>query len=322
MRRRVIVTRRWPTNVEQLLTERFDTVLNRHDTPLTSNELRAAFRDFDAILPTVSDSLPASVFPDGRVRTKIIANFGVGFSPIVLGAARNRGMRVTNTPGVLTDSAADISLCLMLSVARRAGEGERQLRAGEWTGWCPTHMIGAKVSGKTLGIIGMGRIGKATAQRARFGFGMNIVFHNRSKVDDEEIVAMGARQLSSIEEVLALADFVSIHCPGGAENRHLMSASRLSMMKRDAFLINTARGDVVDQSALIEALRRREIAGAGLDVFDGEPAVPEPLKQMENVVLLPHLGSATKETRIAMGMRAVNNLVAVLEGGPIPDRVA
>jgi lactate dehydrogenase-like 2-hydroxyacid dehydrogenase len=322
MRRRVIVTRRWPTNVEQLLTERFDTVLNRHDTPLTSNELRAAFRDFDAILPTVSDSLPASVFPDGRVRTKIIANFGVGFSHIDLDAARKREIVVTNTPGVLTDCTADIALCLMLSVARRAGEGERQLRAGEWTGWCPTHMIGAKVSGKTLGIIGMGRIGKATAQRARFGFGMNIVFHNRSKVDDEEIVAMGARQLSSIEEVLALADFVSIHCPGGAENRHLMSASRLSMMKRDAFLINTARGDVVDQSALIEALRRREIAGAGLDVFDGEPAVPEPLKQMENVVLLPHLGSATKETRIAMGMRAVNNLVAVLEGGPIPDRVA
>jgi lactate dehydrogenase-like 2-hydroxyacid dehydrogenase len=183
-------------------------------------------------------------------------------------------------------------------------------------------VIGTKVSGKTLGIIGMGRIGKATAQRGRFGFGMNVVFYNRSPVNDAEVAAMGARQLSSVEEVLAQADFVSLHCPGGAENRHLINAARLAAMKRTAFLINTARGDVVDQNALIEALRRGLIAGAGLDVFDGEPAVPEPLKQMENVVLLPHLGSATKETRVAMGMRAVENLVAVLENGPIPDRVA
>jgi lactate dehydrogenase-like 2-hydroxyacid dehydrogenase len=322
MKPRIIVTRRWPASVEQILTERFDTVLNRHDTPLTSNELRAAFRDFDAILPTVSDALPGSVFPEGRVRTKVIANFGVGFSHIDLEAARKRDIVVTNTPGVLTDCTADIALCLMLSVARRAGEGERQLRAGEWAGWCPTHMIGTKVSGKTLGIIGMGRIGKATAQRGRFGFGMNVVFYNRSPVNDAEVAAMGARQLSSVEEVLAQADFVSLHCPGGAENRHLINAARLAAMKRTAFLINTARGDVVDQNALIEALRRGLIAGAGLDVFDGEPAVPEPLKQMENVVLLPHLGSATKETRVAMGMRAVENLVAVLENGPIPDRVA
>jgi lactate dehydrogenase-like 2-hydroxyacid dehydrogenase len=322
MKPRIIVTRRWPASVEQILTDRFDTVLNRHDTPLTSNELRAAFRDFDAILPTVSDSLPASAFPDGRVRTKVIANFGVGFSHIDIEAARKREIVVTNTPGVLTDCTADIALCLMLSVARRAGEGERQLRAGEWAGWCPTHMIGTRVSGKTLGIIGMGRIGKATAQRGRFGFGMNVVFYNRSPVNDAEVAAMGARQLSSVEEVLAQADFVSLHCPGGAENRHLINADRLRAMRRTAFLINTARGDVVDQNALIEALRRGEIAGAGLDVFDGEPAIPEPLKQMENVVLLPHLGSATKETRVAMGMRAVENLVAALENGPIPDRVA
>jgi lactate dehydrogenase-like 2-hydroxyacid dehydrogenase len=322
MKPRIIVTRRWPASVEQILTDRFDTVLNRHDTPLTSNELRAAFRDFDAILPTVSDLLPASAFPEGRVRTKVIANFGVGFSHIDIEAARKREIVVTNTPGVLTDCTADIALCLMLSVARRAGEGERQLRAGEWAGWCPTHMIGTRVSGKTLGIIGMGRIGKATAQRGRFGFGMNVVFYNRSPVNDAEVAAMGARQLSSVEEVLAQADFVSLHCPGGAENRHLINADRLRAMRRTAFLINTARGDVVDQNALIEALRRGEIAGAGLDVFDGEPAIPEPLKQMENVVLLPHLGSATKETRVAMGMRAVENLVAALENGPIPDRVA
>lgn len=321
MRPRVIVTRRWPAAVEQVLAERFDATLNRYDTPLTSNELRAAFRDFEAILPTVSDNLSASVFPETKVRTKVIANFGVGFSHIDIDAARRHEIAVTNTPGVLTDCTADIAMCLMLSVARRAGEGERQLRAGEWPGWCPTHMIGSKVSGKTLGIIGMGRIGKATAQRARFGFGMNVVFYNRSKVDDEEIVAMGARQLSSVEEVLAQADFVSLHCPGGPENRHLINASRLAAMKRGAFLINTARGDVVDQNALIEALRRGEIAGAGLDVFDGEPQIPEPLKHMENVVLLPHLGSATKETRVAMGMQAVENLVAFFDGRPVPDRV-
>ncbi|PWK76898.1 D-glycerate dehydrogenase [Aminobacter sp. AP02] len=321
MKPRVIVTRRWPAAVEHILAERFDTTFNQGDAPLGPTELKAAFLNFDAILPTVSDKLPASVFPVSDIRTKILANFGVGFSHIDTDAARTRGIVVTNTPGVLTDCTADIGMSLLLSVARRAGEGERQLRAGQWTGWCPTHMIGTKVTGKTIGIIGMGRIGKAMAKRAHFGFDMDVVFYNRSKVDDEETRAMGARQMATIEEVLAVADFVSLHCPGGAENRHLINAERLAAMKRGAFLINTARGDVVDQKALVAALDGGTIAGAGLDVYDGEPDVPGALMRMENVVLLPHLGSATEETRVAMGMKAVDNLTAFFEGSALPDKV-
>ncbi|OJU50823.1 MAG: D-glycerate dehydrogenase [Mesorhizobium sp. 61-13] len=322
MKPRVIVTRRWPAAVEQLLAENFDATFNRGDVPLTATQLKAAFLNFDAILPTVSDKLPRAVFPEADIRTRLIANYGVGFSHIDIDAARDHNIAVTNTPGVLTDCTADIALSLLLAVARRAGEGERQLRAGEWHGWCPTHMIGTKVTGKTLGIIGMGRIGKAAAKRAHFGFDMDIVFYNRSKVDDEETRAMGARQLGSIEEVLAQSDFVSLHCPGGAENRHLINAARLAAMKKGAFLINTARGDVVDQDALVEALASGGIAGAGLDVFANEPEVPAALVKMENVVLLPHLGSATEETRVAMGMKAFENLTAFFAGKPLPDKVA
>ncbi|MGJ4859307.1 2-hydroxyacid dehydrogenase [Labrys sp. La1] len=322
MKPRILVTRRWPASVERILADRFDTTFNRDDTPLSPSQLSDALGQFDAVLPTVSDRLPASVFPEVDVRTRLLANFGVGFSHIDIDAARARGVTVTNTPGVLTDCTADIALSLLLAVARRAGEGERQLRAGQWTGWCPTHMIGAKVSGKTIGIIGMGRIGKAAARRAHFGFDMKVVFYNRSKVDDEAVSAMGARQLASVEEVLAEADFVSLHCPGGAENRHLINAARLRAMKPSAFLINTARGDVVDQQALVDALESGTIAGAGLDVYDGEPAVPAALMRLENVVLLPHLGSATEETRVAMGMRAVDNLTAFFDGRAVPDKVA
>lgn len=322
MKPRIIVTRRWPEAVEKVLSERFDTTFNTSDVPLTQDQLRDAFAEYDAILPTVSDSLPAAAFPEGTARTRLLGNFGVGFSHIDTEAARRLGITVTNTPGVLTDCTADIAMTLLLGVARRAGEGERELRSGNWTGWRPTHMIGSRVSGKTIGIIGMGRIGKATARRAHFGFGMDVVFYNRSKVDDDETRAMAARQLPTIEDVLAEADFVSLHCPGGAENRHLINAKRLAGMKRGAFLINTARGDVVDQQALIDALQSGTIAGAGLDVFDGEPAVPEALRRMENVMLLPHLGSATEETRVAMGMKVVENTVAFFEGRDIPDRVA
>ncbi len=322
MKPRIIVTRRWPAAVEKVLSERFETTFNTSDVPLTQDQLRTAFAEYDAILPTVSDSLPAAAFPEGTARTRLLGNFGVGFSHIDTEAARRLGITVTNTPGVLTDCTADIAMTLLLGVARRAGEGERELRSGNWTGWRPTHMIGSRVSGKTIGIIGMGRIGKATARRAHFGFGMDVVFYNRSKVDDDEIRAMAARQLPTIEDVLAEADFVSLHCPGGAENRHLMDGRRLAAMKRGAFLINTARGDVVDQQALIDALQSGIIAGAGLDVFDGEPAVPEALRRMENVMLLPHLGSATEETRVAMGMKVVENAVAFFEGRDVPDRVA
>jgi lactate dehydrogenase-like 2-hydroxyacid dehydrogenase len=319
-RPRILVTRRWPAAAEAALAERFEVTLNEADVPMTADQLRQALADYDAVLPTVSDKLPAAVF-EGEIRTKILGNFGVGYNHIDIAAAKAKGIAVTNTPGVLTDCTADIAMLLLLDVARRGGEGDRQVRANEWKGWCPTHMIGTKVSGKTVGIIGFGRIGKAFAQRCHFGFGMDVVFYNRSKVDEAEAARYGARQLATVEDVLAAADFVSLHCPGGAENRHLMNAARFAAMKKGAFLINTARGDVVDEAALVAALRDGTIRGAGLDVYEAEPQVPEALKAMENVVLLPHLGSATDETRTAMGMKVVENVAAFFEGREPADRV-
>ncbi|MFP3546291.1 D-glycerate dehydrogenase [Rhizobium sp. SIMBA_035] len=319
-RPRILVTRRWPAAAEAALAERFEVTLNEADVPMTADQLRQALADYDAVLPTVSDKLPAAVF-EGEIRTKILGNFGVGYNHIDIAAAKAKGIAVTNTPAVLTDCTADIAMLLLLDVARRGGEGDRQVRANEWKGWCPTHMIGTKVSGKTVGIIGFGRIGKAFAQRCHFGFGMDVVFYNRSKVDEAEAARYGARQLATVEDVLAAADFVSLHCPGGAENRHLMNAARFAAMKKGAFLINTARGDVVDEAALVAALRDGTIRGAGLDVYEAEPQVPEALKAMENVVLLPHLGSATDETRTAMGMKVVENVAAFFEGREPADRV-
>ncbi|RWF66202.1 MAG: D-glycerate dehydrogenase [Mesorhizobium sp.] len=319
---RVLVTRRWPEKVERVLAARFDTTLNETDRPLTEREFAAAMKDFDAVLPTVSDRLPASIFEKPPLRTKILGNFGVGFNHIDIAVAKAAGTTVTNTPGVLTDCTADIALTLMLMAARRAGEGERQLRTGGWKGWCPTHMLGRQLTGKTLGIIGMGRIGKATAKRAYFGFGMKVLFFNRSIIDDDQTRAMDAQQMKTIDEVMAAGDFVSLHCPGGAENRHLVDARRLALMKPGAFLINTARGDVVDTVALVETMKQGAIAGAGLDVYEEEPAIPAALTDLENVVLLPHLGSATAETRTAMGMKVVENISAFFDGRDPPDRVA
>lgn len=320
-RPRILVTRRWPSAVEAVLSERFDVTFNTGDLPMSAEAIADALRSYDGVLPTVSDKLPASVF-EGEMRARILGNFGVGYNHIDIAAAKAKGIVVTNTPGVLTDCTADIAMLLLLTIARRGGEGERQVRGGEWKGWCPTHMIGTKVTGKTVGIIGFGRIGKAFAQRCHFGFGMDVVFYNRSVVDPAEAARYGARQLPTVEDVLALSDFVSLHCPGGAENRHLMNAARLATMKPSAYLINTARGDVVDETALIAALQGGVIRGAGLDVYEAEPHVPESLRGMENVVLLPHLGSATEETRNAMGMKVVDNITAFFEGREPPDRVA
>lgn len=319
---RILVTRRWPDAVERVLAERFDASFNTSDVAMDASALFEALRSFDAVLPTVSDRLPASLFEDGDLRTRILGNFGVGYNHIDIAAAEHYGIMVTNTPGVLTDCTADIAMTLLLSVARRAGEGERQVRSGEWTGWRPTHMIGTKVTGKTLGIIGFGRIGKAMAKRCHFGFDMDVVFYNRSRIDAAEAARFGARQLEAVEDVLAAADFVSLHCPGGGENRHLINAQRLAVMKPGAYLINTARGDVIDETALIHALETGVIRGAGLDVFEAEPNVPERLRALDNAVLLPHLGSATEETRTAMGMKVVENITAFFDGREPPDRVA
>ena len=274
------------------------------------------------MFPTVSDRIDADVLGAEPLKAKLCGNFGVGFNNIDVGAAKARGIAFTNTPGVLTDATADLAMTLLLAVARRAGEGERHLRHGAWAGWRPTHMMGTQVTGKTLGLIGFGRIGRALAKRARFGFSMDVLFHDPYPPSAENAQALGATACDSIEAVLERADFVSLHTPGGAHTKHLMNAARFARMKASAFLINTSRGDVIDEAALVQTLRSGAIAGAGLDVFEGEPKVTPALLNMENVVLLPLLGSATIETRVAMGMTVLNNAQAFFAGEAPPNRVA
>jgi len=318
---KVIVTRRWHPEVEAVLVERFDTQLNEDDHPMSVSELQDALRSADAVLPTVCDKVTAEVLGADNIRAKILGSNGVGFNHIDLEAAKAAGLTVTNTPEVLTDCTADLAMTLLLAVARRAGEGERHLRNGEWTGWRPTHMMGTSVTGKTLGLIGMGRIARAVAARAAHGFNMKIIFHDPFPPRAEDIEGLNASSCASPEEVFNQADFVSLHCPGGKETYHLIGTDALKAMKPGAFLINTARGDVVDESALISALGNGEIAGAGLDVFEKEPAVTAGLLKLENVVLLPHLGSATRETRKAMGMRVVENIEAFFNGDTPRDKL-
>ncbi len=318
---RVIVTRRWHADVEAVLQEKFDTRLNQDDHPMSVAELQDALQNADAVLPTVSDRVDAEVLGADNIRAKILGSNGVGFNHIDLDAAKAAGLTVTNTPEVLTDCTADLAMTLLLAVARRAGEGERHLRNGEWTGWRPTHMMGTSVTGKTLGLIGMGRIARAVAARAAQGFNMKILFHDPFPPREEDLAGLNATRCASPEEVFAGADFVSLHCPGGKETYHLIGAEAFRAMKPNAFLINTARGDVVDEVALVAALEAGEIAGAGLDVFEKEPAVSAGLLQMENVVLLPHLGSATQETRRAMGMRVVENVDAFFNGEVPRDKL-
>jgi lactate dehydrogenase-like 2-hydroxyacid dehydrogenase len=317
----VIVTRRLPSPVQAELTRRFDATLNTDDRPLGPDGLAAALTSADALLCTVTDKLTAEVLAAEPLRTKLLANFGVGFNHIDVDAARARGLAVSNTPDVLTDATADTAMTLLLMVARRAGEGERHLRAGQWTGWRPTHMLGTQVTGKTLGLVGMGRIARAVAQRAHGGFGMKVIFHDPYPPPADVAASLGAEPRATLEDLLGEADFVSLHCPATPETRHLMNRERLGRMRREAFLINTARGDVVDEAALVEALSAGRIAGAGLDVFEKEPQVSPALLTMENVVLLPHLGSATQETRVAMGMRALENLQLFFDGKPLRDKV-
>jgi len=315
---RVIISRKWPAAVEAGLERRFDVTLNGADLALTSDELKDALDSYDAVCPTVTDKVDAEVLANPK-RAKILGQFGVGFNNIDIAAAKAAGLVVTNTPGVLTDATADIALTLLLNVARRTWEGESMLRAGEWTGWRPTQLMGTSPQGKVLGILGMGRIGKAMAKRCHHALDMEVVFYDAFPVAD---AGVPAKQLGTVEEVLAAADFVSLHCPGGGDNVHLINAERLSCMKPTAFLINSARGDIVDKAALVAALEAGTIAGAGLDVFEREPAVTAALTAMKNVCLLPHLGSATVETRIAMGMTVVENLTAFFEGREPPNRVA
>jgi lactate dehydrogenase-like 2-hydroxyacid dehydrogenase len=316
-----VVTRRLPDSVEEALSRDFDARLNAEDKPLGADGLKEALRTADALLCTVTDRLTAEVLSAEPRRARMLANFGVGFNHIDTEAAKERGLSVSNTPDVLTEATADIAITLLLMVSRRTGEGERHVRSGAWTGWRPTHMLGSQVSGKVLGLIGMGRIARAVARRAHHGFGMRVIFHDPYPPSPSEAASLGAEPRSTLDEVLEQADFVSLHCPATPETRHLMNRERLARMRRSAYLINTARGDVVDEAALVDALADGTIAGAGLDVYEQEPRVSPALLKMENVVLLPHLGSATKETRVAMGMRALENLRLFFSGAPLRDRV-
>ncbi|PQZ84795.1 MULTISPECIES: D-glycerate dehydrogenase [unclassified Brevundimonas] len=318
MKPKILVSRRWPQAVEARLSARYDVTLNETDTPLALDQLRAAMTQYDALCPTVSDKVPAEVLSAPGARVRIIANYGAGYEHIDLDAAKGAGLIVTNTPDVLTDATAELALLLMLMAARRAGEGERELRAGEWSGWRPTHLLGQSLAGKTLGLVGYGRIARATAERARAALGMRIAYHSRRRAEDED----GAVYYDSLEALAEASDVLSLHTPGGPQTHHLIDAALLKRMKPSAILINTARGSVVNEDDLAQALSGGVIAGAGLDVYQGEPAINPALLTAPNLVLLPHLGSATLETRTAMGMRVADNLDRFFDGEPLLDRVA
>ncbi|MGY6634762.1 MAG: 2-hydroxyacid dehydrogenase [Alkalilacustris sp.] len=317
---RVLLTRPLPDRVVAAAhAAGFDVVLREATSPLSRDELIASLRDADAVLPTLGDRYGAEVFAAVPApRARLLANFGVGYNHIDVAAAHAAGIVVTNTPGAVTDATADIALTLMLMSARRAGEGERLVRSGQWAGWHPTQMLGMHLSGKTLGIVGMGRIGRAIARRAHAGFGMRIVYLNRSEVPDPGMPAERAPDLATL---MGGCDVVVVAVPGGAGTHHLIDAAALSALRPHAHLVNISRGDVIDEGALVDALERGRLAGAGLDVYEHEPDVPDRLRALENVVLLPHLGTAALEVREAMGLMAVDNLRAFFDGRSPPNAV-
>ncbi|OAN71286.1 D-glycerate dehydrogenase [Jannaschia sp. EhC01] len=317
MKPRVLATRKLPDQVEARLVASYDTTLNPTDVPLSADELSSAMGEFDAILPTVSDRLDAALLQSPNRRVRMIANIGVGFSNIDIDEAHGQGIFVSNTPDVLTEATADIAVLLILAATRGAYGAERKLRESRWHGFSIVEGLGISIQGKVLGVIGMGRIGQATARRAALGFGMEVVYFNRSPVGD---LGFEAQSMETIDDVMAMADVVSVHVPGGG-SAPLVTAGHIAAMKPTAYLVNTARGDSIDQNALVQALVDGKIAGAGLDVFNDEPHVPDQLRRMENVTLLPHIGSATTEVRTAMGMMAVDNLEAFFLGHPLPNAV-
>ena len=320
---KILVTRQWPTGPQERLAASHDVTFRTPDTTMSHDEFMAAAETYDVIMPTVSDKIPAEFYPAAKGKVKMLASYGVGYNHIDVDAARANGIAVTNTPDVLTDCTADLAMGLLLAAARRIGEGERETRAGKWEGWRPTHMIGKKVTGATLGIVGLGRIGQAMARRAHFGFGMKVVFQDAWNVPNDIKAANGnAEQLGSIEEVAAASDFLSLHCPGGDATFKLINADIFKAMKPGCILVNSARGDVVDEDALFDALDAGTLTAAGLDVFMGEPALDPRFLKYENLVLAPHLGSATDGTRDAMGHRAIDNMEAFLKGDTPGDLVS
>ena len=317
---RLFIARPLPDPVIAAARDGFEVVIRPSNAPLSHDEMISAIRDFDVVLPTLGDLFKAPVFAAvPQPRARLLANFGVGYNHIDVTAARAAGIAVTNTPGAVTDATADIALTLMLMSCRRAGEGERLVRSGRWEGWHPTQMLGLHLGGKTLGIIGMGRIGQAIARRALHGFGMRIAYVTRTLRDLPDLP--GAQAVDSLPALMALSDVVVVAVPASPQTHHLIDAAALAAMRPHAHLINIARGDIVDEAALIAALSEGRIAGAGLDVYEFEPQVPPALRAMENVVLLPHLGTAALEVRTQMGLMAVENAQAFRQGRALPNAV-
>ena len=315
---KLLITRKLPDPVIEKARGTFDVTVRDNTAVLSREELVQSLTDYDVVIPTLGDAYSAEVFDAvPEKRTKLLANFGVGYNHIDADAARAHGIEVTNTPGAVTDATADIALTLMLMTCRRAGEGERLVRAGKWEGWHPTQFLGLHMTGKTLGVVGMGRIGQAIAQRAHYGFGMSVKFFNRSPIE----VPFPAQQVEDLGDLASQVDVLVVAVPGGAETHHFIDAKVLNAMKPHAHLVNIARGDVVKEDDLIAALKAGRIAGAGLDVYEFEPKVPQALRDMENVTLLPHLGTAALEVRTAMGLLAVENATAYAKGQDVPNAV-
>jgi len=320
MKPKVFLTRKLPDVTETRMRELFDAELRAQDTPLDPDKLVAAMQDTDVLVPTVTDKLTKDILSKAGDRLKLIASFGTGVDHIDLAAAKARGITVTNTPGVLSEDTADVAMALILSVPRRLVEGDSRARSGNWTGWSPTGMLGHRINGKRLGIIGMGQIGQAIARRAR-GFGMSVHYHNRKAVHPAIEAELEATYWDNLDEMLRRMDIVSVNCPYTEATKGLVSAERLALMPEHAYLVNTARGEIVDEQALAHALETGAIAGAGLDVYADEPSIPEGLRARDNVVLLPHIGSATIEGRHAMGDKVIINIQTFLDGHTPPDRV-
>ncbi|PWE28725.1 D-glycerate dehydrogenase [Pararhodobacter marinus] len=317
---KLFISRPMPDPVAEAARASFDVTMRQTNAPLSHDEMVAALTDYDVVLPTLGDLFKAPVFDAVPTpRAKLLANFGVGYNHIDVAAARAAGLEVTNTPGAVTDATADIALTLMLMSARRAGEGERLVRSGRWEGWHPTQMLGLHLSGKVLGIVGMGRIGQAIARRAMHGFGMKIAYFTRSPKDLPDLP--GAQAVNELHRLMGLSDMVVIAVPASPQTHHLIDAAALGAMQPHAHLVNIARGDIVEEAALIAALQDRRIGGAGLDVYEFEPRVPEALLALDNVVLLPHLGTAALEVRTEMGLMAVDNLRAFQAGKALPNAV-
>ncbi|WP_449255109.1 2-hydroxyacid dehydrogenase [Bosea sp. (in: a-proteobacteria)] len=319
----VVVTRKLPAVVETRMRELFDARLNIDDKPMSQAALIEAVKTADVLVPTVTDRIDATIIAEAGEQLKLIANFGNGVDNIDVASAVQRGITVTNTPGVLTDDTADMTMALILAVARRIAEGSHVIPEDEWAGWSPTWMLGRRITGKRLGIVGMGRIGQALAKRAA-AFGLSIHYHNRRRVDARIEEKLGATYWDSLDQMLARMDIVSVNCPHTPATYHLLSARRLKLMKPDAILVNTARGEIVDETALARMLEAGELAGAGLDVFEQEPAINPRLLRLarqHKVVVLPHLGSATHEGRAEMGEKVIVNIKTFMDGHKPPDRV-